>query len=134
MGPDEPGSGRWLSFYLLQRSYPSYIDDSPTKAHVERKQRRQLAVRSHSDPAPSKVPAVPVFNPRIDVPRPGPGALRRAFTSYDEVHEALVGAFEFLKDNASGLGMSKLVATGNLLSQTSATVFGAIQTQVGEEN
>lgn len=77
-------------------------------------------------------PAVPVFNPRIDVPRPD--ALRRAFSSYDEVHEALVSAFEFLKDNASNLDMSKLVAAGNLLSQTSTTVFGAIQKQVETDN
>jgi len=132
VGPDEPGSGRWLSFYLVKRSYLSDTDESPTKAHVERKHRRQqLTVRSHSDPVPSKVPAVAVFNPRIDVPRPS--ALHRGFTSYDEVHEALVNAFEFLKDNASGLGMSKLVATGNLLSRTSTTVFGAIQKQVEEE-
>lgn len=133
VGPDEPGSGRWLSFDLLQRSHPSYIDDSPIKAHVGRKQRRQqLAVRSHSEPVASMAPTVPVFNPRIDVP--GPGALRRAFSSYDEVHEALVSAFDFLKDNASNLDMSKLVAAGNLLSQTSTTVFGAIQKQVETDN
>lgn len=89
--------------------------------------RQQLAVRSHSEPVPSMVPAVPVFNPRIDV------APRRAFTSYDEVQEALGSAFEFLKDNASDLDMSKLVAAGNLLSQTSTTVFGAIQKKVDEE-
>ena len=76
-------------------------------------------------------PAVPVFNPRIDVPRLG--APRRTFTSYDEVQEALGSAFEFLKDNASDLDMSKLVAAGNLLSQTSTTVFGAIQRKVDEE-
>ena len=123
----------WLSFYLLQRSHLSYIDESPTKAHVERKQKRQqLAVRSQSEPAPSMVPAVPVFNPRIDVPRPG--APRRAFTSYDEVQEALASAFEFLKDSASDLDMSKLVAAGNMLSQTSTMVFGAIQKKVDEEN
>jgi hypothetical protein len=77
------------------------------------------------------VPAVPVFNPRINVPRPN--ALRRAFTSYEEVQDALVGAFEFLKDNASGLGVSKLVATGNLLARTSTSVFGAIQKKLDEE-
>jgi hypothetical protein len=78
------------------------------------------------------VPAVPVFNPRIDIPHLS--GLRRAFTSYEEVQEALVGAFEFLKDNASSLGMSKLVTTGNLLAQASTTVFGAIQKKVDEEN
>jgi hypothetical protein len=60
--------------------------------------------------------------------------LCQAFTLYNKVHKVLVSAFEFLKDNMSGLGMNKLVATGNLLSQTSMTVFGAIQMQVGEEN
>jgi hypothetical protein len=118
---------------FLQRSYPSCLDESPTKAHVERKHKRQqLAVRSHSVPVLSKAPAVPVFNPRIDVPYPG--ALRRAFTSYDEVQEALSSAFEFLKDNASSLGMNKLVATGNMLAQASTTVFGAIQKRVEGDN
>ena len=77
------------------------------------------------------VPSVPVFNPRIDVPRPN--ALRRTFTSCDEVQEALANAFEFLKDNASSLAMSNLVATGNLLALTSTTVFGAIQGKVDKE-
>lgn len=100
---------------------------------MERKQKRQQSVvRSHSVPVLPVVPAVPVFNPRIDIPRPG--ALRRAFSSYDEVQEALSSAFGFLKDNASSLGMSKLVATGNLLAQTSTTVFGAIQKKVDESN
>jgi len=132
VGSDEPGNGRWLSFYLLQRSNPPYADESPTKAHVERRQKRQqLAVRSHSVPILSAVPTVPVFNPRIELPRPS--VLRRAFTSYDEVQEALVGAFDFLQDNASSLGMSKLVSIGNLLTQTSATVFGTMQKRVNEE-
>jgi hypothetical protein len=78
------------------------------------------------------VPAIPVFSPRIDTPRPS--ALRRAFTSYDEVQAALGSAFEFLKDNATNLGVSKLVATGNLLAQTSTTVFGAIQKKVDKDS
>lgn len=120
-----------MSFYFLQRFNQSCLDESPAKAYVERKQKRQqVTVRSHSDSVLLMAPAVPVFNPRIDVPRPS--ALRCAFTSYDEVQAALTGAFEFLKDNASSLGMSKLVATGSLLAQTSTTVFGAIQKEVDE--
>lgn len=118
-----------MCLYFLQRFNASYLDESPSKVHVEWKQKRQrLTVRSHSEPVLSMVPAIPVFNPRIDVPRSS--ALRRAFTSYDEVQAALTGAFEFLKDNASSLSMNKLVATGNLLAQTSTTVFGAIQERV----
>lgn len=100
---------------------------------MERKQKiQQLTIRSHSDSVLLMAPAIPVFNPRIDVPRPS--VLRRAFTSYDEVQGALTSAFEFLKDNACSLGMSKLVATGNLLAETSTTVFGAIQKKVDEDN
>lgn len=100
---------------------------------MERKEKRHhLAVRSYSVPVLPIAPAVPVFNPRIEVPRLS--ALRRAFTSYEEVQDALSSALEFLKDNASNLGMSKLVAVGHLLAQTSTTVFGAVQKKVEEEN
>jgi hypothetical protein len=78
------------------------------------------------------VPAIPVFNPHIDIPHLS--GLCHTFTLYKEVQEALVSAFEFLKDNASSLGMSKLVTTGNLLAQASMTVFGAIQKKVDKEN